>query len=147
MISIQGVQITPLREIKDSRGSVLHMLRMDSPDFTKFGECYFSEVISGAVKAWKKHKIQTQNISVPIGRIKLVIYDDREFSNTNGNILVLTLGRPDSYYRVTIPPRVWYGFGCMSPLNALLVNCADYPHDPLENELKDINDNTIPYMW
>jgi dTDP-4-dehydrorhamnose 3,5-epimerase len=147
LTSIEGVHITPLKEIIDSRGSVLHMLRADSLDFVKFGECYFSEVFPGATKAWKKHKIQTQNLAVPIGKVKLVIFDDRIFSKTYGKLIVLTLGRPESYFRVSIPPLVWYGFSCISPTNALIVNCSDYPHDPLENELKNLNDTYIPYNW
>ena len=39
---IEGFQVTPLKEIADKRGSVLHMLKCDSPDFVKFGECYFA---------------------------------------------------------------------------------------------------------
>ena len=144
---IEGVIITPLKEIVDYRGSVLHMIRCDSPDFMKFGECYFSEVLSGSIKAWKKHTIQTQNIAVPIGRIKLVIYDDREFSKSKGNFFILELGRIDAYSRVTIPPHVWYGFKCISSTPALLVNCADYPHNALESKVLDVTDPLIPYSW
>jgi len=144
---IEGVRITPLKEIADDRGAVLHMLRCDSQNFNKFGECYFSEVFSGAVKAWKKHTIQTQNIAVPVGRIKLVIYDSREESPTKGNLLVLELGRPDSYNRIMIPPQLWYGFSCISKITALLVNCADLPHSKMESELKEVTDSFIPFSW
>ncbi len=50
--SIDGVLVTALRQITDERGAVLHHLRRDAPEFTIFGECYFSETIPGAVKAW-----------------------------------------------------------------------------------------------
>jgi dTDP-4-dehydrorhamnose 3,5-epimerase len=144
---IEGVKLTQLKQIADSRGSVLHMLRSDSPDFVNFGECYFSEVLCGASKAWKKHKIQTQNIAVPIGKILIVIYDCREKSKTKGKLQILELGRPDAYQRVTIPPQVWYGFKCISSCPALLVNCADHPHSPLESETLDLSDPSIPYFW
>lgn len=144
---IEGVQLTPLKEIADDRGSVLHMIRCDSPDFVKFGECYFSEVLCGSIKAWKKHTIQTQNISVPIGRIRLVIYDSREISKSKGKLCILELGRPDVYCRVKIPPHLWYGFKCISSTPALLVNCADYPHTPQESEVIDVIDPFIPYSW
>ncbi|SVA50049.1 uncharacterized protein METZ01_LOCUS102903, partial [marine metagenome] len=55
-------------------------MRSDAPEFTTFGECYFSEMIPGAVKAWKCHRKQTQHLAVPIGRVRFVIYDDRELS-------------------------------------------------------------------
>ena len=41
---IAGIKITPLKIIKDDRGSVMHMLRSDSEIFEKFGEIYFSTI-------------------------------------------------------------------------------------------------------
>jgi dTDP-4-dehydrorhamnose 3,5-epimerase len=144
---IEGIKLEKLNQFIDDRGAVLHMLRSDSPYFTSFGECYFSEVFSGKVKAWKRHKKQTQNISVPIGRVKLVIYDDRENSSTNGNVFVIELGRPDSYNRITIPPNLWYGFSCISKSNSLLVNCPDIPYSSIECEILDLENQIIPYKW
>lgn len=145
--AIAGVALTELRELKDARGSVLHMLRNDGPQPVRFGECYFSEVLPGAVKAWKRHRAQTQNLAVPVGRIRLVVYDDRDGSETQGRLQVMELGRPDAYRRVTIPPGLWYGFECIGDVPALLANCADLPHDPLESETRPMSEPAIPYDW
>ncbi len=145
--SIDGVIITELRQISDERGSVLHMLRCDVPEFTRFGECYFSEVLPGAIKAWKCHRAQTQNLAVPVGRMRMVIYDDRDSSPTRGTLQVLELGRPDAYLRLMIPPGLWYGFTCIGEIPALLANCADLPHDPTDSDLRAANDPAIPYAW
>lgn len=144
---IDGVVITPLCQILDARGAVLHMMRNDSPEFTKFGECYFSEVTPGAIKAWKRHRLQTQNIVVPVGRISLVIYDDRPDSKTRGQLQYLELGRPDAYIRVQIPPGLWYGFASLGDARALLANCADIPHAPDESEQLPMDTDCIPYRW
>ena len=77
---IDGIITTELRQINDQRGAVLHMLRCDALGFVRFGECYFSEVLPSAIKAWKRHRVQSQNLAVPVGRIRLVIYDDQESS-------------------------------------------------------------------
>lgn len=144
---IEGVTIVSLREIPDERGSVLHVLRSDAPDFTKFGECYLSEIVPGAVKGWKKHTLQTQNITVPIGRIKIVLYDNRETSSSNGKLEVFEIGRPDAYIRIRISPGIWYGFTCISQQKAMLINCADMPHSPTESQVMPIDDSVIPYKW
>lgn len=144
---IDGLVLTELRQIGDERGAVLHMLRCDVPDFTRFGECYFSEVLPGAVKAWKRHRAQTQNLAVPVGRIRIVIFDDREDSPTLGRIQVLELGRPDAYLRLSIPPGLWYGFACIGTTPALLANCADIPHEPSESTTRPKNDPGIPFRW
>lgn len=144
---IEGVTLTVLRQIGDERGAVLHMLRCDAPEFTRFGECYFSEVLPGAVKAWKRHRAQTQTMAVPVGRIRMVIYDDRQGSASCGQLQVLELGRPDAYLRLRIPHGLWYGFACMGEKPALLANCADLLHDPEESDALPANDPGIPYVW
>ena len=145
--TIDGVVVTDLRIIADHRGAVLHMLRCDAPDFTRFGECYFSEVLPGAVKAWKLHTRQTQTFAVPVGRIRIVLYDDRPASLTREALMELELGRPDFYRRLRIAPGVWYGFACVGDNPALLVNCADLPHDPQESRQRLLTDDSIPYRW
>ena len=145
--SIDGVLITGLRQINDERGAVLHHMRSDAPDFTSFGECYFSEMIPGAVKAWKRHRKQTQNLAVPIGRVRFVVYDGRRSSPTNGELQIVELGRPDDYNRLRIPKDLWYGFTCLSDTPALIANCADLPHDPDDAELLPEDDPGIPYRW
>jgi dTDP-4-dehydrorhamnose 3,5-epimerase len=132
--AIAGVELTPLKQITDARGAVLHMLRADAPGFTTFGECYFSIVNPGVVKAWKRHLRQTQNVAVPVGRARFVLCDTRADSSTRGRVLMYELGRPDSYLRLRIPPLVWYGFACIGDVAALVANCADIPHDPAEGE-------------
>ena len=47
---IHGVEITPLKQILDERGKVIHTLRCDSENFRQFGEVYFSCVYPGAIK-------------------------------------------------------------------------------------------------
>jgi dTDP-4-dehydrorhamnose 3,5-epimerase len=144
---IEGVTLTDLRQINDERGAVLHMFRCDEPGFTRFGECYFSEVLPGAIKAWKRHQAQTQNLAVPIGRVRIVIYDDRENSSTQGQLQVLELGRHHAYRRLQIPCDLWYGFACVGETPALLANCTDLPHDPDEHNKVDPFDPCIPYDW
>ena len=146
-VPIDGVLVTGLRQIVDERGAVLHHMRNDAPEFTAFGECYFSEMVPGAVKAWKRHRKQTQNLAVPIGRVRFVIYDDRESSPTHGGLQVIELGRPDNYRRLHIPLGLWYGFTCLGDRPALIANCADLPHDPNDAELRPENHPGIPFRW
>lgn len=143
---IEGVRVEPLKQIADGRGKVMHMLRADSPLFTVFGEIYFSVVNSGIVKAWKKHSRMTQHFAVPSGKIRLVMYDDREESGTRGKIQVLDVGE-GNYCLVKIPPRICYGFKSISKDPALIANCTDTPHDPEEVQRFDVSDSRIPFNW
>ncbi len=145
--SVDGALTVELRQIPTPGGPVLHMLRADSPMFKGFGEVYFSEVEPGAVKAWKFHKRMTQHFAAPVGRIKVVLYDDREGSPTRGAVAEVELGRPDAYNLLRIPPRVWYGFTCTGGAPALVCNVADLPHDPEESVRAEVDDPRIPYRF
>ena len=89
---IDGVTVRPLRQIPDERGMVMHMLRADDPHFDAFGEIYFSVVELGAIKAWHLHERMTINYAVPYGKIKLVVYDDRDGSPTRGQLDEIYVG-------------------------------------------------------
>lgn len=143
---IEGIIIQELKQIVDERGKVMHMLRCDSPLFKKFGEVYFSVVNHGLVKAWKSHLQMTQHLAVPVGKIRLVLYDGREISSTYGKIDILEIGE-DNYCLVKIPPLVWYGFKGLSSISSLIANCSDLPHDPNEVIRLDAFNNRIPYNW
>lgn len=145
--AIDGVLLQNLRVIPTNGGPVMHMLRADSPLFAGFGELYFSEVQPGAVKAWKQHSKQSQHFTVPVGQLKVVLFDDREGSPSRGKVLELVLGRPDNYSLLRIPPRLWYGFTALGESAALVCNCADIPHDPAEAIRKDVHAPDIPYSW
>ena len=118
-MGIDGVSFQPLKVITTPGGPVMHMLRPDSPlrphaetadGELHLGEVYFSEVLPGAIKAWKRHRRQTQYYTVPHGLLKLVLYDARPDSPTCGVLRELYLGRPDHYGLLRIPTGVWYGF-------------------------------------
>ena len=143
---IEGVVVTPLRQIFDERGKVMHMLKVGDPEFQQFGEVYFSCVNPGAIKGWHIHKEMTLNYAVPYGHIKFVLYDDRPESPTHGEIQELYLG-PDNYCLVTVPPMVWNGFKGIGTEMAIVANCATIPHSSDEIDRRDPFDSSIPYDW
>ena len=143
---IDGVIVTPLKQVLDERGKIMHMMRAGDLGFVGFGEVYFSAVYPGAIKGWHIHKTMTLNYAVPVGRVKLVLYDARQASPTYGRLEELFLG-PDNYCRVTIPPFIWNGFKGIGYHMALVANCASIPHDAAEIERLPPTDNAIPYDW
>jgi dTDP-4-dehydrorhamnose 3,5-epimerase len=145
-MKIAGVETVPLRVIADERGAVMHMLRADAPHFTQFGEIYFSIVHCGAVKGWKRHRRMTLNLAVPVGRVRLVVFDDRDGSPTRGTTLDFLLG-PDNYQLVIVPPGLWTAFQGIAEGPSLVANCASLPHDPAEAETRSLDDPPIDVSW
>lgn len=130
----------------DERGYIMHMLRSDDPEFEKFGEIYFSCVYPGVIKGWHLHHKMTLNYAVPVGMIKLVLFDDREGSPTRDKLQELFIGE-QNYCLVKIPAGIWNGFKGIGNQMAVVANCATLPHDPTEIERLDPFSQRIPYDW
>ena len=144
---ISGIKIKPLDIIQNDKGNIFHYIRSDESSFKGFGECYLSEIFPQKIKGWKFHKLQTQNLIVPLGIVKFVLYDTRIDSKTKNNIQEVILGHPDNFQRLTIPFGIWYSFKCVSKDKGLLINFTDFPHDSNESEHQDLYDNNIPFFW
>ena len=144
--TIDGVIVKPLRRIPDERGMIMHMLRRDDPEFQEFGEIYFSMVYPGTVKAWHIHTQMTLNYAVIIGMIKLVLYDNRPQSPTQGRLQEIFIGE-SNYCLVRVPPLVVNGFKGIGAKPAIVANCATLPHDPQEIQRIDPFTPDIPYNW
>ena len=143
---IDGVVITPLKQILDERGKIMHMMSSKSKVFKQFGEIYFSCIYPDVIKGWHIHKKMILNYAVPHGNIKFVLYDDRDKSSTKGEVQEIFLG-PDNYCLVTVPPMIWNGFKGIGNEMAIVANCSSISHDPDEIERLDPFDSKIPYSW
>ncbi len=145
--AVEDMHIVPLRRIDDERGAVQLMLKSTDPHFQGFGEIYFSTVFPGVVKAWKYHRRMWANYACVVGRIRVVLYDDRPDSSTQGSLAEVELDARENWSLLAIPPRVWHGFQGLGDPESILANCASEPSDPEELERRRPNDERIPYRW
>jgi dTDP-4-dehydrorhamnose 3,5-epimerase len=141
---IEGVMLTPLRRIANPRGEVLHAMKRSAPGFAGFGEAYFSTVLPGEIKGWKRHRLVTLNLVVPVGKIRFVVHDDRDTSPTRGSFDDVTLSQ-ENYARLTLRPGLWVAFAGRDPLPSLLLNISDQEHDPTEADNADLQ--TFKFPW
>lgn len=144
-ITVDGVLLTPLKQIFHPKGDVWHAMKCSDPGFSGFGEAYFSTIHCGDIKPWKKHLRMTLNFIVPVGKIRFVIFDDRPESRTQGHFFDVTLS-PENYQRITIPAGLWVAFSGIDDGLNLLLNIANLEHDPTEVERKE-SLSEISYPW
>lgn len=143
---IAGLVFEPRKVIGDSRGAVLHHLRADSPLLPRFGEVYASTVLFGQVKAWKRHHRVAQNLSVPLGRVRCVVFDSRPGSPTQGRLVERLLSRAE-HGVLHLPAGLWYGFQGDVPGESVILNCVTEIHDPGESDRLPADTVEIPYRW
>jgi dTDP-4-dehydrorhamnose 3,5-epimerase len=141
---LSGMIKTDLNIIETDSGSVYHGLKNTDTGFNKFGEVYFSSVKKDSVRAWKLHKKMTLNLFVPVGSVLFCFVDVRENSSTLNNNFKIVLSK-QPYFRLTVPPGIWFGFkGASDGLN-LICNVADIAHNPNEVIRKKINEIEIDW--
>ena len=142
---IHDLELIPLNQIKDDRGAVYHYLRSTNRTFKGFGEAYYSKINSKIIKGWKLHNRIHQNLCVPFGEVKIVVYDDRLHSPSRGFLMEIILNDTNNYQLLSIPPGLWYSFKCISDDFALLANIIDKEHDELESINLPLINSNIPY--
>ncbi|RLA81501.1 MAG: dTDP-4-dehydrorhamnose 3,5-epimerase [Deltaproteobacteria bacterium] len=145
---IDGVRVKQLKVIPDERGRVMEILRRDDDLFKGFGQVYMTTTYPNVVKAWHYHKVQTDNVAVVKGMLKLVLYDARKDSPTKGEVNEFFIGDYNPLL-VQIPPGVYHGWMCISEEEAIVINI---PTEPYRRESPDEyrihpHENDIPYDW
>ena len=144
MAIIDGIRISPLKQIAVPGGDVFQAMKNSDESYNGFGEAYFSNIEPKVIKAWKRHKEMTLNLIVPVGTIRFVMYDDRKKSTSFDCFHEVTLSQKN-YHRLTVPPMVWMGFQCIGNVTAMVLNIASIPHQIDEVDKKEIKD--ILFNW
>ena len=144
MDKIEGLILTPLKQIVHPKGDLYHAMKKSDIGYDSFGEAYFSTVIKDEIKGWKKHTKMILNIIVPVGAVEFIIYDDRENSSSKGKFFSIELSQKN-YQRLTVPTDVWMAFRGKGEEVNMLLNLASIEHDPSEALTQDIEQ--IKYTW
>lgn len=141
-MSLEKIFVTPLRRIESVGGDVLHALKYGDSGYSGFGEVYFSWIMSGVVKGWKRHEKMTMNFVVPVGKVRFIFC----CSKINGlnEFRVEDIG-VDCYSRITVPAGIWFAFQGLDSSQSLLANIANIPHDP--SEVEQVPLANIKYDW
>lgn len=145
---IDGARVKPLKIMADERGRLMEMLRADDELFRGFGQVYMTTAYPGVVKAWHYHKKQWDHFVCVRGMMKVVLFDSREGSPTQGVVNEFFLG-DHSPQLLQIPPMVYHGFKCVSEHEAIVINCPTEVYNYAEPDEFRIppHDNEIPYDW
>ena len=135
LVKLDSIKSIPISSFDVDGGKVLHGIKNDDVGFVDFGEVYFSYVNPGAIKAWKLHQRMTLNLVVPLGSVRFVFSD----ALASSNYRVESIGE-ENFCRLTVPPKIWFGFQGMASEPSLVVNIADLKHDENEVVRKPITD-------
>lgn len=136
---MKGVVVTELKRIRGGAGTVLHALKSTDPEFSGFGEAYFSEAPPGEIKPWRRHRETTCNLVVPVGKADFALWDGV------GDVEIESLS-PSRYCRLTIKPGIWFAFRGSESGSTLVLNISSQPHDPEESDRAELDDPDFPVI-
>jgi len=136
---MDGVILTPLKQICNPKGDILHAMKKSDESFAGFGEAYFSIIKQDDVKGWKKHTKMTLNLIVPVGEVEFVVYNE----NTKEFFKVKLSQK--NYQRLTVEAGLWMAFKGIGKTLNILLNLASIEHDP--SEAVNIDLSEIEYEW
>ena len=133
------IKVKNLKIIKLHTGNIMYILKKNELKKWNFKEAYFSKVKFGKIKAWKYHKKMTLNLVVPLGRVKFVFYfpEDQRFK-------AVEIGEK-KYARLTVPPKIWFGFKGMSKPESIILNLVNFNHS--QKEILRKKKNKIKFNW
>lgn len=145
---IEGVKLKKLKTIPDERGRLIEILRSDDPLFCRFGQVYITTAYPGVVKAWHRHKKQTDHFTVIKGMAKFVLYDGRAASKTKGEVNEFFIGEHNPVL-IQIPAGIYHGFKTISEEEVIAMNIPTecYHYEDPDEERIDPHSGEIPYTW
>ena len=138
---MDGVICTPLKRIPGEAGDVLHALKASAPGYAGFGEVYLSEIHAGAIKPWRRHRLVTSNLVVPIGIVRFVVHND----NNPEKFEEIRLSSGDNYVRLTIAPNLWFAFQGIGSGTSLILSISNREHNPTESDKLPLDG--LSYVW
>jgi dTDP-4-dehydrorhamnose 3,5-epimerase len=151
---IQGIEIEPIVQFPDDRGSFAELFRFGEPGLARdFSAAQNSRIqvsytvsYPGVIKAIHYHFEQTDLWAPIIGMLQVILYDLRESSPTCGRLNTLFVGamRP---WKLRIPPGVGHGYKVVGPESSLLVYAMDRTYNPSDEGRIPFDDPGINYDW
>jgi dTDP-4-dehydrorhamnose 3,5-epimerase len=144
---IDGVELKPLVTHRDERGFFREIAR-DTEGIVREGWAQVSHSLMhpGVAKAWHVHPTQIDWWYVPVGDLKVALYDTREGSATAGKLFELFLGEHYPEQLLKIPAGVAHGCRAIGgPAHLIYLTSSVY--NPDEEQRLPHDDPAIGYDW
>ncbi len=136
MGEIAGIEVKKLEKIKTfdlegkENGWLMDIMRAtdEIKNSGKFAQVYVTAAVPGSVKGFHWYKKKTNFFCVIRGKVKLVVIDKRERSQTKGHVNEFMMG-DENPILVKIPPYISAAFKNIGKEEALIINCPDMVFD------------------
>jgi len=144
---IEGVELKPLVTHADERGFFREIARnTESIVGEGWAQVSHSLMHHGVIKAWHVHPTQIDWWYVPVGDLKVALYDTRDGSPTKGQLDELYLGEHYEAQLLKVPAGVAHGCKVIGG-PAHLIYLTSRTYNPAEEGRLPHDDPSIGYDW
>jgi dTDP-4-dehydrorhamnose 3,5-epimerase len=144
---IAGVLIRPLQRLRDARGWLVELYRIDElAEEHQPAMAYISQTMPGVVRGPHEHRDQSDVFAfVGPGDFKLYLWDTRPDSATAGHRQVFVAGE-SQLAQVVVPPGVVHAYQNISPVPGLVFNSPNrlYAGRGRQAPVDEIRHETLP---
>ena len=133
------IKVLNIKIIKNTKGDIFKTFNKKNIIFKNLQEVYFSSVKFNSIKAWKFHKKMQLFLTVPVGKVKFVFFDQ-----LTTKFYSITIGEKKQKILI-IKPKIWFGFKGLGKRKNLIVSCSTLKHNKSEILRKKIKE--IKYKW
>ncbi|MDD2777327.1 MAG: dTDP-4-dehydrorhamnose 3,5-epimerase family protein [Methanocellales archaeon] len=156
---LPGVKVYDIKKNPDERGFFAELLRLDWESFIEKDDIVqinLSLSYPGIIRAWHRHsRGQIDHICAVKGSIKVCAYDDRENSETKGQLDEIILN-DKKLQIIRIPGFYWHGTKCIGNEHSMTLYFVTklYDYENPDEEKRPWSDPSIidpitckPYDW
>tara|TARA_B100000886_G_scaffold336817_1_gene296321 strand:+ start:1622 stop:2020 length:399 start_codon:yes stop_codon:yes gene_type:complete len=128
------ISLFDYKKIINNKGNIFKLL--DGKSFSSHlkGELYISQINSGEVKAWRKHKLYEALFIVVAGEVVFKCIDNKN------NLIMNKMLSLDSCKLIKVDPNLWYGFKGISKSTSTLLVLINGLHRESEIERMEYDD-------
>lgn len=127
MLAMKKTETKKLKVFKDKRGYLFETLRKNDRVFGgKFGQCLVSVSKPGVIRAWHRHKNQTDYACCVQGKILLATAVEKNKGKTEIKKFVLDGKKP---LLVKVPKKVWHGYKVLGKKQAMMLYVMDIAYN------------------
>ena len=146
---IDGAIFRPAITHFDERGELTEIWSLAwSPSSAPVVHVYQVVAAPGSIRAWLVHLEQTDRLFFSMGRLRIVLYDDREGSATQGRIQEIFAGERQRGL-LEIPPGVYHAVQNLGTGEALYLNLPTraYDHAHPDKYRLPLDTDRIPFRF
>lgn len=145
---IADVIVRQVRNVVKDGGYLTEIYRSDWEGMTEVSHVFQKILHPGEIGAWHLHVHTTDRLFVSTGITKVVLYDAREASSTQGLINVFRFGTARPGF-VVVPPGIWHGVMNIGTEISVLLNLTDkvYEYEAPDHWRLPSDTTQIPYRF